>query len=129
MAVQLKIPSGPEFDDNDCCLVCGEKGTYIPALGLYCQPCGEAEDPTTRIRKYIDTDATKLSNNWEDFSKIVHIKLLKHYHGGRTGWDNPSWTSEDIQKVLYEHIDKGDPIDIAALAMFWWYKKGSGNNV
>lgn len=58
------------------------------------------------------------------FSKILKLKLR---HVVRTknkeGWDNPDWTVEQIKQQIIEHVEKGDPRDVAILAAFWWNKQ------
>jgi len=59
-----------------------------------------------------------LVTNFSDamFNKLEK-KLIKD---GYTGWDNPEWTVEDIKKCLIEHIEKGNPIDVANFCAFWY---------
>lgn len=58
----------------------------------------------------------------EDFAGHIWAKIKKKHNEGVTGWDNENWTIEQIKEMLRKHIDKGDPIDIAIIAMFWWNK-------
>ena len=57
------------------------------------------------------------------FSKEMKEKMLQKFNEGRRGWDDPAWTVEDVKKALIDHIEKGDPVDIANFAAFWWYKQ------
>lgn len=49
-------------------------------------------------------------------------KLKRKYLEGRSGWDDPSWTVDEIKAALVAHVEKGDPVDIANFAAFWWNK-------
>lgn len=42
---------------------------------------------------------------------------------GRSGWDDPSWPVYDIKGRLLTHVEKGDPVDVANFAAFWWNKQ------
>lgn len=39
---------------------------------------------------------------------------------GRGGWDDPAWSIDEIKAALLAHVDKGDPVDVANFAAFWW---------
>jgi hypothetical protein len=49
-------------------------------------------------------------------------KLRKSAASGRSGWSDPKWSIDDVKKTLMAHIEKGDPIDVANFAAFWWFK-------
>lgn len=55
------------------------------------------------------------------FAKALAMKLLaaKEKYGYTDGWAQPGW-EEQCRAALMEHIGKGDPIDVAAFAMFMW---------
>lgn len=43
---------------------------------------------------------------------------------GRSGWDNPEECSvEDLWRMLREHVEKGDPVDVANFSMMIWYRQ------
>lgn len=56
------------------------------------------------------------------FAAEMKRKLVKKFLEGRTGWDDPNWTNEQIMQALKEHVDKpnGDMVDVANFAMFRW---------
>lgn len=54
------------------------------------------------------------------FAQELKEKLVSKMHRGKSGWDDSAWPKEDILKQLREHIDKGDMLDVAAFAMFFW---------
>ena len=59
------------------------------------------------------------------FSEDMKRKLVKKFLEGKSGWDDPGWTKEQIMKSLKEHIDKDneDMIDVANFAMFLWNRQ------
>jgi len=59
----------------------------------------------------------------DDFARALKAKLNEKNRKGKSGWDDPDWSEEDILRQLREHIDKGDMLDVAAFAMFLWNQK------
>ncbi len=52
------------------------------------------------------------------FSKLMKDKMAKSRAKGRKGWNDPTQCSPDfLRHLLYEHIYKGDPVDVANLCM------------
>lgn len=52
------------------------------------------------------------------FATALKAKLAQTRQKGRSGWDDPKQCSiEYLSHLLVEHIDKGDPLDVANLAM------------
>jgi hypothetical protein len=58
----------------------------------------------------------------EKFSSALHEKLEKAQdkYGYSNGWMDDSWRHE-CQRHLKEHIEKGDPLDVAAYCAFLWF--------
>lgn len=59
-----------------------------------------------------------------EFTQAMLAKLGRQHAAGRSGWaveDDEEWTLSDIKRHLSDHVDKGDPIDCANYALFWWY--------
>jgi hypothetical protein len=55
------------------------------------------------------------------FAEAMKDKMHKKYLEGRGGWDNPDQCSiEYLQRLLREHIDKGDMVDVGNFAMMLW---------
>ena len=63
-------------------------------------------------------DLRALTKAVDDFCLKMKDKLIYKHLQGRRGWDDPQWSRADILQALKEHIDKGDPVDIANFAMF-----------
>lgn len=60
------------------------------------------------------------------FAQVMRGKLLRSREKGRDGWDDPALCSmETLSAMLHEHIAKGDPVDIAILAMMIHQRGGT----
>lgn len=59
------------------------------------------------------------------FSATMKAKLAKKRDEGRGGWDTPECTQELLSGMLRNHVDKGDPVDVANLAMML-HQRGEG---
>lgn len=51
------------------------------------------------------------------FAIAMKAKLTKKREEGRAGWDGPTCSAEILSQLLREHVEKGDPVDVANLAM------------
>jgi len=52
------------------------------------------------------------------FAAMMKAKLAKSREKGRGGWDDPEQCSVSyLAKLLVDHVEKGDPVDVANLAM------------
>jgi len=59
------------------------------------------------------------------FAVAMKAKLAKKRAEGRSGWDDPRQCScEFLAELLLDHIPKGDPVDIANLAMMLHQREG-----
>lgn len=54
----------------------------------------------------------------DQFASMMKSKLARARERGKGGWQDPAWPAEDISRQLREHVDKGDPVDVANYAMF-----------
>lgn len=68
----------------------------------------------------LDAERAQLRQLVADFAEELEAKLLAKLSAGRAGWDEEEWTVEQIKAALVDHVDKGDPVDVAAFAAFWW---------
>lgn len=60
----------------------------------------------------------------DQFAAAMKAKLRRAgVEKGRSGWDDPKWTPEEIKAALLAHVDKGDPVDVANFAAFWWNRQ------
>lgn len=55
------------------------------------------------------------------FAQEMKNKLHKAEEKGRFGWDTDS--SEVLMRLLVEHIEKGDMVDVANFAAFLWNRE------
>lgn len=52
------------------------------------------------------------------FTRIMRAKLAKKRRQGKGGWWDPdACSTEHLQRLLAEHVAKGDPVDVANIAM------------
>ena len=52
------------------------------------------------------------------FAKLMSEKMAASRAKGRSGWHDPEKCSvEYLRSLLYEHLDKGDPVDVANFCM------------
>lgn len=87
------------FDSSNDCPACGGSGCKTYAV-MPAQP--------------MHPDDIAVDN----FAKVMKFKLEKSRAKGRTGWNDPAQCSvEHLAKLLIEHVRKGDPTDVANLAM------------
>lgn len=59
------------------------------------------------------------------FSAVMKVKLAAARRKGRNGWDDPAQCScAHLSQLLVDHVDKGDPVDVANFAMML-HQRGS----
>lgn len=51
------------------------------------------------------------------FAEIMKAKLAKKRGDGRGGWKGPDCSVDALSAMLREHVEKGDPVDVANFAM------------
>lgn len=58
----------------------------------------------------------------DTFAEALKAKLLKAQkkYGYSDNWKRTDW-EEECQKMLLEHVAKGDPLDVAAYTAFMWH--------
>ena len=56
------------------------------------------------------------------FAEALSSKLRRaeEKYNWRGAWKNPDWQS-DLAKQIRRHVDKGDPLDVAAYCAFAWH--------
>lgn len=55
------------------------------------------------------------------FSQAMRAKMAVSRGRGRGGWQGCA--VDDLWAMLREHVEKGDPVDVANLAMMIWYNQ------
>lgn len=75
-----------------------------------------------RIAHSVETDGTvdmHLDDWWVDlFAKEMKLKLANAREKGRGGWQDCD--PAELSSMLREHVEKGDPRDVANFCMFLW---------
>jgi hypothetical protein len=56
------------------------------------------------------------------FSRAMMDKMAAGRAKGRSGWQD--CPERVVWKMLRDHVEKGDPVDVACLAMIAWYREG-----
>lgn len=51
------------------------------------------------------------------FAAVMKAKLAKKRADGRGGWQGDACTADRLSSMLREHVEKGDPVDVANFAM------------
>lgn len=54
------------------------------------------------------------------FAAALKTKLAHARAKGRSGWDSAECTQQRLSGMLREHVEKGDPRDVANFCMFLW---------
>ena len=70
----------------------------------------------------VKCDVANLLTAVDRFEADLLVRLLDKLVHGKRGWDAPEWTRQEISTALRGHVDKGDPIDVAAYCMFLHYR-------
>lgn len=60
----------------------------------------------------------------EDFAVAIERRLRQKSRDGMVGWDDPEWAIQEIKERLAASLLRGNPVDVANFAMFWWNKAG-----
>lgn len=84
------------------------------------RPIGYLEFPTTLNRDSMQL-VLEFAAAMAEKMKAAEIK-----YGYDNDWKYPDWM-EGCQKQIKEHLEKGDPRDVAIYAAFCWYHKWSTN--
>lgn len=65
-----------------------------------------------------ETDQHPDNKAVDRFAARMKWKLGQKRRQGRSGWQDRAWTPEMISQALREHVNKGDPLDVANYCMF-----------
>ena len=89
--------------------MCGSIGPLCPDCRETCQV---SYPPKTDTPPHPDDEAV------DRFAQAMKQKLAQAREKGRSGWQQMK--PDDISTMLYEHVEKGDPRDVANFCMFLW---------
>lgn len=85
-----------------------------------CRSSGECMHGTPYWREaYPGAERRALGQLTDAFAEAMRAKLYANADC-QAGWADESWSIEQIKAALIEHIDKGDPVDVANFCAFWW---------
>ena len=60
------------------------------------------------------------------FARAMRAKLAEKAAEGKYGWDDPDVCDiDELKGMLIEHVEKGDPVDIANFCMMIWNRERS----
>ena len=86
----------------DCLNDCGDDPDILKSA---VQPCETYLSPS-------DCSAV------DRFAAAMKRKLATARAKGRSGWDSPECTQQHLSNLLREHVNKGDPVDVANFCAF-----------
>lgn len=103
------------------CRVCGctDELACIHADGV---PCYWADDDICSV--CADDGTCDLPNHQDDidvqrFAQAMKTKMALKRDEGRGGWQQCA--PDELWRMLQDHVQKGDPVDIANFAMMIWH--------
>lgn len=81
-----------------------------------------SDDETPGFHEVVKVEETALADDELvfRFANALREKMTEARAKGRSGWQSPDWMDE-CRAMLREHIEKGDPRDVAILAAFLWH--------
>ncbi|MBO6759145.1 MAG: hypothetical protein JJ902_22665 [Roseibium sp.] len=83
------------------------------------KPCGCRSAGECSCNATAEFDA--LDQLVDRFAAAMKSKLrLAAMERGKSGWDDPNWHPEAIRLALFDHVAKGDAVDVANFAAFLW---------
>ena len=86
-----------------------------------CRAVGECFHINGPTRSEDKSALTRLSRAFgEEMRRVMHEQV----DAGNGGWSNEEWTVDEIKAALIAHVEKGDPVDVANFAAFWWNRLG-----
>ncbi|KMY04301.1 hypothetical protein V476_25555 [Pseudomonas syringae KCTC 12500] len=81
------------------------QGLWVAFKAFVVQPVGHQGEPDFKS----DDNAVYI------FSKLMAHKMAKSAANGRSGWQHCS--QDDLSQMLRDHVEKGDPVDVANFCM------------
>jgi hypothetical protein len=113
-AVRGATMRGQETDFDPDALV---QNAVYALCGPYTTPPAQLPQRTEQepVPAYLDDWAV------DRFAAAMKAKMAKQREKGYSGWDDPEQCpTERLQTMLFEHIAKGDPVDVGNFAMMLW---------
>jgi len=99
------------------------RSDVIDALHRAQEIAMQGREPTeAQIEQHPDDAAV------DRFAAAMKAKLAEKRAEGRGGWDDPAQCSTGfLARLLREHVEKGDPLDVGNFAMMLWNRGGATN--
>lgn len=100
----------------------GHMGTWRDAPTIEAAKAAAQADYDARIRSALTAQPSP-DEHYDDycigqFAKMMSEKMAASRAKGRSGWNDPEkYSVEYLRSLLYEHLDKGDPVDVANFCM------------
>ncbi len=88
------------------------------------------EERNRLAQRILVKEDLNLAHQLNQFCCEMGYVLGRQLATGNKGWDaldNDDWTIEEIKRRLLKHVEKGDPIDVANYALFWWSMEKAQN--
>jgi hypothetical protein len=103
----------------------GVKITHLPSgITVQCEEARSQHKNKDTALKELEEKVKSWSGPHPDdlavdkFAAMMKDKLKKSREKGRSGWDDPEQCEVSyLAKLLIDHVEKGDPVDIANIAM------------
>ena len=100
------------------CLGCERVGTQEQLSQSVDCDCWKHSQPLQDTTAYLDNLAV------DRFAVAMKDKMAKQRARGYGGWhDADACPTKRLQKMLGEHVGKGDPVDVGNIAMMLWTRK------
>ena len=84
-------------------------------------------DPKYIHDKGAQSVVDRMKGEHEALTNLIHAFAADMLHkakmkalSGRMGWDDPDWPVHHITNAAKQHVDKGDPTDVALYMAFAW---------
>lgn len=111
-------PAQAHPDVLQACPLCEESFVRLHDCAEATQPAQAEQPPAIPRHGFCDHPDDEAA---ERFCAAMKWKLAEARRNGRGGWETCS--AEDLSRMLREHVEKGDPRDVANFCMFLWAKR------
>lgn len=83
---------------------------------------------TLRVQERLFGKSDPLAELVSSFSKelLAKLRAAEKKYDRKEDWLRSDWQKECTQQ-LHKHVEKGDPLDVAAYAAFCWYHNWKTN--
>lgn len=95
-----------------------EPGEFAEAMQSYLKEWFEGARVSIAAKPPVDEPQIVDEQALSSFAIALREKLAQARAKGRSGWQDPAWSNQEITKELLRHVEKDDPLDVAIYAMF-----------